>query len=148
MAEIGTEGVGVVSVSATSGSLDALVVPGRATACRVADDELLLLSERAVANEIAREVETRLTVLDPDALVLDTTEGWAASVIEGDDARAIFGSLSRLRLPERGFLQGEVTHVPAKVLVEVDRILILVPAAFEHHLHSRLAWLDAPGPRT
>jgi hypothetical protein len=145
VAETGGDRVGVVSASATPESLDALVVPGRATPCRVAEDELMLLCEPAVAAEVAREVETRLTVLDPDALVLETTDGWAASVIAGAHARERLGSLSRLQLPEHGFVQGEVAHVPAKVLVETDRIRILVPAALEHHLRSRLAALDQPG---
>jgi hypothetical protein len=124
--------LGVVTACATSDALDALVVPGRATACRIA------------ADEVVREVETRVTVLDPDAIVVETTDGWAGSVLDGDEARSVFALLSRLRLPDRGFVQGEVARVPAKVLVEDGAIRILVPAALEAHLRSRLAALTPP----
>jgi hypothetical protein len=136
--------LGAVTACATSEALDALVVPGRATACRIADDELLLVCRPDVADEVVREVETRLTVLDPGAIVVETTDGWAASMLEGDEARSVFASLSRLRLPDRGFVQGEVAHVPAKVLVVDGGIHILVPAAVEAHLRSRIAALTSP----
>jgi glycine cleavage system aminomethyltransferase T len=136
--------VGAVTACATSDALDALVVPGRATACRIADDELLLVCRPEVADEVVREVETRLTVLDPDAIVVETTDAWATSVLEGDEARSVFALLSRLHLPDRGFVQGEVAHVPAKVLVEDGGIRILVPAALGAHLRSRIAELTSP----
>jgi hypothetical protein len=129
--------IGVVTASAEAGALDMLLVPGRAFACRVADDELLLLCGPPVTDEVAREVATRLAALDPDALVVDTTDGWAAISIAGDDARASFGLLSRLELPDAGFLQGEVVHVPAKVVAGDGRVLILVPSIWEAHLHDR-----------
>jgi hypothetical protein len=125
--------------SADTEALDVLLVPGRAYACRVADDELMLLSAPSVIDEVGREVATRLAALDPDALVIDATDGWAAISIAGDDARASFGLLSRLELPDAGFLQGEVVHVPAKVVAGDDRVLILVPSIWEGHLHDRAA---------
>jgi hypothetical protein len=131
--------IGVVTASAEAGALDMLLVPGRAFACRAADDELLLLCAPPVTDEVAREVATRLAALDPDALVIDTTDGWAAISVVGDDARASFGLLSPLELPDAGFLQGEVVHVPAKVVAGDDRVLILVPSIWEAHLHDRPA---------
>jgi len=132
------ETVGVVAASADAGALDALVVPGRARACRVAEDELLLVCDPEVADEIARETGTRLTALDPDAIVLDATDGWAAIALEGRDADLLFARLSRLPLPSGGFVQGEVAHVPAKVLVDGGRLRILVATSLEHHLRSRV----------
>jgi hypothetical protein len=131
--------VGVVAASAAARALDGLVVPGRAFACRAADDELLLLCAPPVTDEVAREVATRLAALDPDALVIDTTDGWAAISVVGSDARGSFGLLSPLELPDAGFLQGEVVHVPAKVVAGDDRVLILVPSIWEAHLHDRAA---------
>jgi hypothetical protein len=131
--------VGTVTALATPDALDALVVPGRATACRVAEDELLLVCDPNVADEVAREVTTRLTVADPDAVVVDTSDGWGAAVLDGVDAELVFARLSRLRLPAAGFLHGEVAHVPAKILVEEGRIRILVAAPLEEHLRSRVA---------
>ena len=144
MADTANAHLGFVTACATSDALDALVVPGRATACRIADDELLLVCRPEVADEVVREVETRLTVLDPDAIVVETTDGWAGSVLDGDDARSVFALLSRLHLPDRGFVQGEVAHVPAKVLVDDVGIRIFVPAALEAHLRSRIAALTSP----
>jgi hypothetical protein len=137
--EIARAPVGVVTASASAEALDLLLVPGRALSCRVADDELLLLSASPVTDEVAREVATRLAALDPDALVIDTTDGWAAISVVGDDARASFGLLSSLELPEAGFLQGEVVHVPAKVVAGEGRVLILAPSIWEAHLHDRAA---------
>ena len=79
MFEIRRTLVGVVTASAGAGALDGLVVPGRAFGCRTADDELMLLSVPQVTDEVVREVSTRLATLDPDALVIDTTDGWATS---------------------------------------------------------------------
>ena len=147
MRELARALIGVVTASADAGALDLLLVPGRAFACRVADDELLLLSAPPVTDEVVREVATRLAALDPDALVIDTTDGWAAITVAGDGARASFGLLSRLELPEAGFLQGEVAHVPAKVVAGDDRVLILVPSIWEAHLHDRAAKaLEHTGP--
>jgi hypothetical protein len=136
---------GVVVACASGEALDALVVPGRATACRIAEDEVLYVCDPTVAGEIAREVETRLTVVDPDALVLDATDGWTAARIDRG-AAAAFASLSRLHVSDRGFVQGDVARVPAKVLVDDDGILVLAPSAFGHHLRSRLARLAEETP--
>jgi hypothetical protein len=147
MLELTRAPIGVVTASAEAGALDLLLVPGRAFACRLADDELLLLCARSVTDEVAREVATRLAALDPDALVIDTTDGWAAISIAGDDAWPSFGLLSRLELPAAGFLQGEVVHVPAKVVADDGRVLILVPSIWEAHLYERAATaLGVAGP--
>ncbi len=124
--------------SASAGALDRLVVPGRARACRVAEDELLLLCARDDVGEIVREVRDRLGAGDADALVLDVTDGWAAVTLSGSDPRGAFAFLSALELPVEGFVQGEVVRVPAKVVVDADRILVLVPSMVEAHLHDRL----------
>jgi hypothetical protein len=130
--------VGVVTASATARALDGLVVPGRAFGCRTADDELLLLSVPQVTAEVVREVFTRLTALDPDALVIDTTDGWGAVTVAGDGGRASFGLLSRLELPDPGFTQGEVAHIPAKVVAHGEQVLILAPSMWEAHLQDRV----------
>lgn len=130
--------LGVVHALASADALDRLVVPGRARACRVAEDELLLLCARDDVAEIVREVRDRLGAGDADALVLDVTDGWAAVTLSGRDPRGTFAYLSALELPVEGFVQGEVVRVPAKVVVDADRILVLVPSMFGAHLHDRL----------
>jgi len=130
--------LGVVNALASPGALDRLVVPGRALACRVAEDELLLLCAREDVGEIVREVHDRLGAGDADALVLDVTDGWVAATLSGSDRRGAFAFLSALELPEEGFVQGEVVRVPAKVVVEADRVHVLVPSIWEAHLHDRI----------
>jgi hypothetical protein len=137
--EIRDVAVGVVTACATAEALDALVVPGRATPCRIADDEVFFVCDPDLAGEVTRELQTRLTVVDADAIVLDTTDGWTAVRIGGDDRVRAFASRSRLRVPDRGFVQGDVAHVPAKVVADEGGILVLAPSVFEHHLRSRLA---------
>ena len=147
MLEITRTLVGVVTASAAARALDELVVPGRAFGCRTADDELLLLSVPQVTDEVVREVSTRLAALDPDALVIDTTDGWAAVTVAGDGVRVSFGLLSRLELPHPGFTQGEVAHIPAKVVAHGDQVLILAPSMWEAHLHDRVTKaLGSAGP--
>jgi len=136
--------VGVVTACATARALDALVVPGRATALRTAEDEMLFVCDPHLSGEVTREIETRLTVVDPDAVVLDTTDGWIALRIDREDAGGVFSSVSRLRLPDRGFVQGDVARVPAKVLADDGGILVLAPSAIEHHLRTRIARAAEP----
>jgi glycine cleavage system aminomethyltransferase T len=138
VADVSPVSLGVVIACAAVEALDALVVPGRATACRVADDETLFVCAPDVVGEITREVETRLTVVDTDAVVLDATDGWAALRIDGDDAAAVLAEVSRLRIPQPGFAQGDVAHVAAKVLVDDGGIVILAPASTAHHVRTRI----------
>ena len=138
MLDIATTRIGAVTAMATPEALDALVVPGRAQSLRVASDEALLLCAPEVATEVEREVTDRLRVGDDDALVLDVTDGWTALTLSGDGARAAFAYLSSLELPHEGFVQGEVVRVPAKVVVDVDRIRLLTPSLWEAHLRDRV----------
>ena len=138
MLDVAAAGIGVVTAMAAPDALDALVVPGRAQAYRVASDEAMLLCASEVAAEVEREVTDRLRVGDDDAVVLDVTDGWTALTLSGDEARAAFAYLSRLELPREGFVQGEVVRVPAKVVVEVDRIWLLTPSMWEAHLRDRV----------
>ena len=87
---------------------------------------------------LERDEQPRLATLDPDALVIDTTDGWAAITVAGGGARSSFGLLSRLELPDAGFTQGEVVHVPAKVIADDEQVLILAPSMWEAHLLDRV----------
>ncbi len=76
--------------------------------------------------------------LDPDAVVLDVSDGWAVHTLEGPDAREAFSRLSELDLPDAGFVQGEAARIGIRVLVEGDRLDLLVPSALAAHLHERI----------
>jgi sarcosine oxidase gamma subunit len=128
----------VVVCVADAAACDAVAVADASAAVRVAPDEVMLVGAPGDADEIARDAASRAAAIDPDALVLDVSDGWAALTLEGDDVHAAFSRLSPLRLPERGFVQGDVARVPAKVVIEPERLLLLVPSMWGEHLRSRI----------
>jgi len=97
---------------------------------RIAPDEAMVVGRPDTIATIALE--------DPHVVVLDVTDGWEALTLSGDHVRAAFARLSALRLPDEGFVQGDVARVPARVIVERDRLRILVPAMWAEHLRSRI----------
>jgi hypothetical protein len=119
------------SVYANEDACDlAMRAPG---AGRVAPDEVM------VRGPIAEDLRAAIHTVDHDALIRETTEGWVEIAVFGGDARAVFAMISYLRLPGgRGYVQGDVARVAARVYVEGDGIRVLVPAYWESHLRRRL----------
>jgi hypothetical protein len=115
----------LVGVFGEPGALDALD-----GAYRIAGDEAMVVGEPDTIATISLE--------DPHVVVLDVTDGWEALTLSGDHVREAFARLSALRLPDEGFVQGDVARVPARVIVERDRLRILVPAMWAEHLRSRI----------
>jgi hypothetical protein len=119
------------SVHANEEACDlAMRAPG---AGRVATDEVM------VRGPIAEDLRAAIHTVDPDALIRESTEGWAEVVIDDGDARDVFARISELRLPDgAGYVQGDVARVAARVYVGDDGIRVLVPAYWESHLRRRL----------
>jgi hypothetical protein len=119
------------SVHANDEACDlAMRAPG---AGRVAPDEVM------VRGPIAEDLRAAIHTVDPDALVREATEGWVEIAVAGGDARDVFARVSELRLPDGpGYVQGDVARVAARVYVEDEGILVLVPAYWESHLRRRL----------
>lgn len=119
------------SVHANEEACDlAMRAPG---AGRVATDEVM------VRGPIAEDLRAAIHTVDPDALIRESTEGWAEVVIDDGDARDVFARVSELRLPDgAGYVQGDVARVAARVYVEDDGIRILVPVYWESYLRRRL----------
>jgi hypothetical protein len=107
-------------------------------ACPVAPDERLIAAPVDALEQLVTIARERATTADPDALVVDTTDGWAVWTLQGDGVRAAFSRLSGVRLPGRGFTQGDVTRVPVKLIVERDRLHLIVPAMWRSYLHDRI----------
>jgi hypothetical protein len=102
---------------------------------RIAPTELLLLG----GARPLRYTEERLRGLDPGGLALDLSSAYAIWSVRGDDRFEAFARLSALPLPgPGGFAQGLVAHVPAKVVVRRDDLLIVVSSVVSHHLQGRL----------
>ena len=110
MAELRSSTPNVTSVLASAEACDRVSdLPG---ACRVSLGEVALVgdvSEAAVRAAVAR--------LDPDAVVLDVSDGWIVHSLDGTGSREAFARLSELELPglresERSRV-GEVQRDPA-----------------------------------
>ncbi len=140
MVDVGPSDPTVVIVLATADVCDVVAMQATGvTACRVAPDELLLVGGGDLASgDVVASATKTASAADPHALVSDVTDGWSAWTIEGSDCRAAFARLSELRLPDRGFVQGEVARLPAKVLVEEQRLTLLVPAMWGEFLRERI----------
>jgi hypothetical protein len=125
---------GAVGCFARAAALDALA-EGAELPLRVAPAELLLLGAQAALGEL----EQRLAALDPHALTLDLSSAYATWIVRGDDRFEAFARLSAIPLPgQGGFAQGLVGHVPAKVVVRSDDLLVVVSSVVSHHLRERL----------
>ena len=131
MAELRTWAPTVTSVLASAEACDRVSdLPG---ACRVSPGEVALVgdvSEAAVAAAVVR--------LDPDAVVLDVSDGWVAHSLDGPGSREAFARLSELVLPIAGSLVGEVTGVGVRILVDRSRIDLLVPSMVAAHVRERI----------
>lgn len=131
MAELRIVSPTVIAVLASAEVIDALLVPGGATACRVAPREALVIggSELSVDG---------FAVDEQGAIVEDVSDGWAGSELTGDDVHEAFARLSELELPEVGFVQGDVARIGAKVLAAPGRVTILVPAMLGTFVEERI----------
>ena len=105
---------------------------------RTAGDELLIVTAPTSADAARRRAEEAVAALDPDAVVMDVSDGWAGWRLEGEDAHAAFARLSALELPDDGWVQGDVAHVAAKVIADPEGVLILVPSYWTEHMHARI----------
>ena len=131
MAEVRSYAPSVIAVLATSEACDH--VAGLPGAGRVAPAEVV------VVGDVSRTaIERAVRLVDPDALVADVSDGWAAIALDGEGAREAFARVSELELPREGFTQGEVARVGVRIFVEGDRIDLLVPATLAEHVRSRI----------
>lgn len=131
MAELRIVSPTVIAVLASAEAIDALLVPGGATTCRVAPREALVIG----GSELSAD---DVVVDEQGAIVEDVTDGWAGSELAGDDVHEAFARLSELELPEVGFVQGDVARIGAKVLAAPGRVTILVPAMLGTFVEERI----------
>jgi hypothetical protein len=131
VAELRIEHPTVTAVLASAGACDRLT-PGEATLLRTAPTEALVLG--------ATDLDAlRGAAGEPTALVDDVSDGWVAFVVTGDDAREVLARLTELEPPtDGGWTQGEVAHVPAKVIAEPTGLRVLVPAHLAAHVDERI----------
>jgi sarcosine oxidase gamma subunit len=130
----------VVACFASPQALDTLPVQPGTHQCRVAPDELLLVAPPALAGDTERRVTEHFAAAEPDALVIDQSDGWCVFTLRGDEADYVFAQLSTVPLPARrpAFLQGAVAGGSAKIMVRDGYIELFVPSTLRHHVASRL----------
>lgn len=127
----------VVACLGTGVAVDRAVAAGW-HACRVAPDEALLIGAPGTAGAMAAAATAACADADPDAVVLDVTDGWSAWTLDGVDVDRAMARLSRLELPTPGWIQGDVARVPVKAFVDGGRVHLFVPAMWEAHLRDRV----------
>ena len=130
MAELRVELPSVVALLGPAEACDLVEAPTGASLLRVGPREVLLVGD----------VETLAVgeAADPGCVVDDVSDAWISLVLEGSDAGDAFAMLSELRLPDGGWVQGEVASTAAKVLVAPGRLTILVPAMLAEHVEERI----------
>ncbi len=106
--------------------------------CRVAPDEAMLVAAPDDGGSVARSVELASGAVDPDAVVVDATDGWTVWTLEGDPASAAFEHLSAVELPDEGFAQGDVARVPVRIVAGPRRIHLFVPSMWGEYLRGRI----------
>ena len=140
MPDLRARSLAVIVCCADAAALDALVPVGHASrSLRTCADETLVVATPEAADTVERELTDRIAALDPDALVLDVSDGWSGWSLHGADALRAFSYLSALEMPQPGdFVLGDVARIAAVVLGEDDGVTILVPAYWSEHIRERV----------
>jgi hypothetical protein len=130
-----------VGESAVGGGGDSVV-----ERLRVAPDEMLLLAPPSRLEEVRRWATTAVNKVEPGALVLDQSDGWAIFSLLGDDGLVALRQLAMFPFPETRpvFLQGAVAGGSAKLLLLPGVVHLLVPYPLRDHVERRLR--DVCGP--
>jgi sarcosine oxidase gamma subunit len=131
VAELSTTRPNVTAVLAsTEACLRVSALPG---ACPESPVEVAIVGDASIT-ALRRAVEH----VDPDAVVRDVSDGWVMHTLQGPGARDAFARLSELELPTSGFVQGAVARIGVRVLVQADRLDLLVPSMLAAHLRERI----------
>jgi sarcosine oxidase gamma subunit len=131
VAELRTSSLPVTSVLASTEACER--VAGLRGGCRLGPTEVAIVGD--VSSAALLQAVRRV---DPDAVVLDVSDGWVAHTLEGPGAREALSRVSELELPVSGFVQGEVARIGVRMLVDGDRIDLLVPSMHAKHLRERI----------
>ena len=112
-------------------------------ALRFAADEVLLLSSHtspSITLSTLPTLPTLPTLTDPYAII-EPDAGYAGAWMPLDEAQAIFDHHCEWAFPaaQPTFAQGAIAGIAAKVWVEAERVLILVPAPFVAEFQERLS---------
>ncbi len=138
MLEIARLRFALVTCVAASSAVDAVLSTGGDAAFRVAPDEAMVLGEAGTGPRLAETAARAALRVDADAVVVDATDGWTAWALIGARALDAFARLSQIQPRERGYLQGEVARVPARVVVGERAVHVFAPAMWDAFLRQRI----------
>jgi hypothetical protein len=132
----------VIGAFAEPAAID-VVTEGRPTnpgtfRARVASDEAMVVGSPDAGDVLVNETTVEVERADPHGMVLATTDGWVVWTLAGGSSREAFSRLSALRLEATGYTQGDVLHVPVRVITELDRVHLLVPAMSGDYVYSQV----------
>lgn len=115
-------------------TLDALKIPIDVIALRLAQDELLLLGEGIEALGVS------------SAEIVEPESGFAGVWLSTGEANELFARHCEWVLPRErpAFAQGMIGGIAAKVWLEAERVLILVPAPFAHEFENNCLSVGIP----
>jgi hypothetical protein len=129
--------VSIICCCARSSALDALAPEGDVLVARVAPDELLLVMLSKEADEFQAQVSTELKGLDPAAIVVDHSDAFDVTMLSGP-IRDAACRLSAIDFGDQGLVQGLVADVPCKAMIVGDRLYLLAPSTYAHHVRGRI----------
>jgi len=129
----------LIACHADQAVLDALTAPPGGLVARIAPDEAWLIGARASRTALARDADALVGGVAAGVAV-DQTDGWAIWSIRGAPPRVVLGRLMIARIPAAAtaFVQGAITGVPGKVLLDGAVAHLMVPAPVGHHLRDRI----------
>jgi len=136
--ELAATEAAVVACFAEAEALDALAAPAGAVVFRAAPDEAMLVGDPRSADDHVRAASAALRALDPHAIVLDASDGWAIWTLAGDATREAFRRLSALAVDDGTCAQGDVARVPARVIAQGDRVHLFVASMWGEYLRGRI----------
>jgi hypothetical protein len=130
----------IIACHASEEALDSLPAGPDVHACRVAEDELLLIAPPALGAATHERAAAHLARADASALVLDQSDGWAAFSLRGSGALRVLAQLSVISFPASrpAFVQGAVAGGPAKILLVAGAVHVFVPFTLRHYVEGRL----------
>lgn len=129
----------LIACHADRAVLDRLTASLGGLVARIAPDEVWLIGSRANRTTLARDAQAALGG-STAGLAIDQTDGWAIWSIRGAPPRLVLGRLMVAPIPpaDPAFVQGAITGVPGKVLLDGDVAHLMVPAPVGHHLRDRI----------
>jgi hypothetical protein len=129
----------LIACHADRAVLDGLTAPRGGLVARIAPDEAWLIGSRASRTALARDAHAAVGG-SAAGLAVDQTDGWAIWSIRGTPPRVVLGRLLIAPIPASAtaFVQGAITGVPGKVLLDGDVAHLMVPAPVGHHLRDRI----------